>query len=254
MANTTTDQLSIAKDVIEGAIRHGDGPPLLLLHGLEPFDSCTPFIRSLGTHHEVISPTHPGFAQSSRPDSFDSIYDLVHLYLEVIESLPYDNIGVAGFSFGGWIAAELAVKCPQRLPYLILVDSLGFKLGGPESAEIFDIFNARPDEVSRRRWHDPDDFEQTFDDMTDEALIGYAKTANRYACMAGSPTCTPRPSHGGYIESPALLWCCGARTTESSHPPTGGRSRGVSPPPSSRSSKMLAIIPNSNVRVRSLSG
>jgi pimeloyl-ACP methyl ester carboxylesterase len=50
-----------------------------------------------------MAPSHPGFGHSPRPAEFDTVYDRVHLYLALLESLPYDTVTLMGFSFGGWL-------------------------------------------------------------------------------------------------------------------------------------------------------
>ena len=68
---------------------------------------------------------------------------------------PHDKVTLVGFSFGGWLAAEIAVTCCHRIDRLVLVDALGIKLGDRETADILDVFNTSPAEVQRRSWHDP---------------------------------------------------------------------------------------------------
>ena len=80
---------------------------------------------STGSPSSVIAPSAPGFANSPRPKDFDTVYDLVHLYLAVLRALPGDKVTVLGFSFGGWLAAEVAAACTHRIDKLILVDPVG---------------------------------------------------------------------------------------------------------------------------------
>src|ERR1700686_1318853 len=70
-----------------------------------------PFLDALAEHGEIIAPSHPGFGASPRPDDFDTMYDLVHLYLELLDSLS-GKVAMIGFSFGGWITAEVAASGP----------------------------------------------------------------------------------------------------------------------------------------------
>ena len=60
-----------------------------------------------------------------------------------------------GFSFGGWIAAEVAAGGHPKLDRLVLVDPVGIKLGGREERDIVHFFNTNPAELNRRAWHDP---------------------------------------------------------------------------------------------------
>src|SRR5277367_3285872 len=78
---------------------------------------------------------------------FDTVYDRVHLYLAVLDALPGDKVSLIGFSFGGWLAAEVAAACRHRLDKLVLVDPLGIKISDRETPDILDIFNKSPDQV-----------------------------------------------------------------------------------------------------------
>src|SRR5665213_1799620 len=61
--------------------RRGSGRPVLLLHGMQPFDPRAPSLALLAEHGDIIAPSHPGFGQSPRPAGFETIYDLTRLYL-----------------------------------------------------------------------------------------------------------------------------------------------------------------------------
>ena len=134
--------------------RTGSGQPILLVHGINPISPKAPFLGPLAVHGEVIAPSHPGFGNSPRPDDFDTMYDLVHLYREILDTLPGKAVMI-GFSFGGWIAAEVAVGGHPKLDRLVLVDPVGIKLGGREERDIVHFFNTSPAELTRRAWHDP---------------------------------------------------------------------------------------------------
>ena len=172
------------RDIDLEVLRMGKGPPILLLHGLHTVDPQAPYLDRLAAHAEIIAPSHPGFGHSPRPAGFDTVYDLVHLYLDLLETLPHEKVTLLGFSFGGWLAAEIAATCCHRLERLILVDPLGIKLGDRESRDILDLFNAAPAEVQRRTWHDPAKWAQDFNAMSDDAIVVHAR--NRDAlCLYG---------------------------------------------------------------------
>jgi len=128
--------------------------PLLLMHGINNISPEAPFLALLAEHGELIAPSHPGFGHSPRPDDFDTMYDLVRLHLAVLDDIPDEKVTMIGFSFGGWIAAEVAVCRPRKLDRLVLVDPVGIKIGGREERDIVHFFNTSPDELSRRAWHD----------------------------------------------------------------------------------------------------
>jgi pimeloyl-ACP methyl ester carboxylesterase len=165
-----SERLSPAGVELE-VVRRGAGRPLVLLHGFQTVDPRAPFLDLLAARAEVIAPSHPGFGNSPRPAEFETVYDLVHLYLDVLEALPHERVALVGLSFGGWLAAEIAVKCGHRIDRLVLVDALGIKLGDRETPDILDVFNTSPAEVRRRSWHDPARWGPDYDAMSDEALV-----------------------------------------------------------------------------------
>src|SRR6188768_3588358 len=127
-----TDHVSVAGVELE-VLRRGAGNPLLLLHGFQHIDPRQPVVDLLARDAELIAPSHPGFGRSSRPADFGTVYDLVHLYLGFIDTLPQAPLTLIGLSFGGWLAAEIAVKAGRRIDKLILVDALGIKVSDRET-------------------------------------------------------------------------------------------------------------------------
>jgi pimeloyl-ACP methyl ester carboxylesterase len=188
-------------------VRRGAGRPLVLLHGFQTIDREAPFLELLGRHGEVIAPSCPGFGRSPRPKDFDTVYDLVRLYLELLETLPGEKATLIGFSFGGWLAAEVAVACSHCLDKLVLVDPLGIKVSDRETRDILDIFNQSPDEVRQKSWHDPERFAPDFNAMSDEALVIYARNREALCLYAWHPYMyNPQlPRWLGRITVPTLL-------------------------------------------------
>jgi pimeloyl-ACP methyl ester carboxylesterase len=188
-------------------VRRGKGRPILALHGFDTIDPDAPFLDLLGRHREVIAPSSPGFGHSPRPKDFDKVYDLVHLYLAALDALPDDKVALLGFSFGGWLAAEVAAACSHRLDKLVLVDPLGIKISDRETADILDIFNRSPDLVRRASWHDPDRFAPDYNAMSDEALVACARNREALCLYAWHPYMyNPQlPRWLGRITAPTLL-------------------------------------------------
>jgi pimeloyl-ACP methyl ester carboxylesterase len=176
---TGTPTPTVQRHTLHGAelelLRCGGGRPIVLLHGMQHLDPQAPFIKGLARHGEVIGPSHPGFGRSSRPDGFETTDDLVRLYLSFLDQIGAEKVTLVGFSFGGWIAAELATLCSHRLDRLVLVDAFGIKVSDRETPDILDVFNTHPDEVLKRTWCDPARYAPDFDAMTDEELTIHAR-------------------------------------------------------------------------------
>src|SRR3954464_1707243 len=118
----------------------GKGSPVLFLHGCEGFDQRQPFVAPLAAKRRLIAPSHPGFGTSGLPEWLDSVDDIAHVYLELLDVLKLDKVGLIGASVGGWIAAEIATKVPERIGKLVMVGPVGIKVGPPDKLDIPDIF------------------------------------------------------------------------------------------------------------------
>jgi len=168
------DRLTV-RDIDLEVVRRGAGRTIVFLHGFHTLDADARFLELLSRRACVLAPSHPGFGASPRPADFETVYDLVHLYRQLIDELPDDKVALVGASFGGWLAAEIAAACPHRLDRLVLVSALGIKLSDRETPDILDIFNTHPDAVRRLSWHDPARSALDFDALSDAALTRHAR-------------------------------------------------------------------------------
>jgi pimeloyl-ACP methyl ester carboxylesterase len=172
----------------------GAGSPLLFLHGASGVPLDSPLLGLLGEHFRVIAPSHPGFGRSSLPENFDSVGDLAYLYLDLMDALDVSDVVLVGSSFGGWIAAEIAVRSCQRLSRLILVDPIGIKLGGREARDIADIFALPPETLRSLHYYDPPPL-PNYAEMSDDELAAIARNQASFALYIWEP----------YAHNPKLL-------------------------------------------------
>jgi pimeloyl-ACP methyl ester carboxylesterase len=182
-------------EILRAGSDHAD--TILLIHDINPISPNAPFVAALARTRNLIAPSHPGFGASPLPQDFDTMYDLINLYRDVLDNLPEGEIAVAGFGFGGWIAAELAVAGHPRLQHLILVDPVGIKLGGREDRDIAHHFNTNPADLDRMAWHDPAarpkgiyglGWQATIsDEMTDSEMITLARNWDSLCLFAWRP-------------------------------------------------------------------
>ena len=94
----------------------------------------------------LIAPAHPGCAQTDENKDIESVEDVVFHYLEAIDALKLDRFDLVGSCVGGWIAAEFAVRHPEKVRKLVLIGAAGLFV---EGALIGDIFmNAQPEHGS----------------------------------------------------------------------------------------------------------
>ncbi|MFT8246788.1 alpha/beta fold hydrolase [Roseomonas sp. BN140053] len=133
----------------------GQGEPLLFLHSAQGFWPDQPFVRMLCETRRLIAPSHPGFGRSTLPDWIDRVDDIAHIYLELLDHYGLQKLDVVGCSIGGWIAAELATKVPERFRRLVLVGPIGVKTGSPDQLDLPDLFALSREEVAQLMFHDP---------------------------------------------------------------------------------------------------
>lgn len=118
-----------------------DGPPLLYLHGLADVHAAVadwlPAHERLTARHRLLAPAHPGCAASTGLGDVDSLEDLVFHYLDLLDTLGLRHVNVVGNCLGGWIAAELAVRRPDRIWRLVLIDAPGLYVAGAPIADVF---------------------------------------------------------------------------------------------------------------------
>lgn len=185
----TTDLLSSIKinGVRIDAIERGTGAPILFLHPGIGIDPAAPVLDRLASHARLIAPTHPGFGTSELPPGFDSVDDLSYFYLDLLDQLELNNATVVGVSFGGWIAAAMAVKSTARIARLVLANAVGIKVGGRETRDVADIYAMPEKEFNERAYADPTVGARDYKTMADADIRAVARNREATARYAWSP-------------------------------------------------------------------
>jgi pimeloyl-ACP methyl ester carboxylesterase len=103
---------------------HGEGEPILVLHGgLMSMDSYLPLLPALTDGRKVIAVDLQGHGRTTlgtRPITLEgSANDLDAL----LEKIGVPQVDVVGYSFGGGIAFRLAVQHPQRVRRLVIASA-----------------------------------------------------------------------------------------------------------------------------------
>jgi pimeloyl-ACP methyl ester carboxylesterase len=178
--------MSIAGIELE-VFERGQGAPILYLHGGGGIGRDRPFLELLARERRVVAPSHPGFGKSSLPDWLDSVDDIAHVYLELMDRLDLPRADVVGFSIGGWIAAELATKAPERLSRLVLIGPVGVKTGKPDKLDIPDIFAMPRDKLDRLRFHDPAKNAADLASLPEDELHIVARNSETLALLTWEP-------------------------------------------------------------------
>jgi len=168
-------------------IERGEGRPLLFLHPGIGIEADAPVLERLATRARVIVPTHPGFGGSEAPRSFDTVDDLAYFYLDFMQALDLRDVALVGVSFGGWIAAEIAIKSTAQISHLVLANPVGIKVGGREHRDIADIFAMTEDDFIAVAYHDPCAGERDYKAMPEAQVRNAARNREATARYAWSP-------------------------------------------------------------------
>lgn len=165
----------------------GEGPPLLFLHSAQGFAPEHPYVAPLSARHRFIAPSHPGFGKSSLPDWIDAVDDIAYIYLELLDHLNLHQVDLIGCSIGGWIAAELATKAPERVHRLVMVGPVGVKTGPPDRLDIPDIFAIPQSDLEALLFHDPARMRMDPSRLTDEQLAISVRNRETLALLVWEP-------------------------------------------------------------------
>ena len=104
----------------------GQGPPLLLLHGVG--DNALDWrwvMPALARTHQVYAPDLPGSGGSAKPVADYSPAFFTRFVGAFLDALGVDRAAVVGNSLGGLVGLRLALSEPERVTALGLVDSAG---------------------------------------------------------------------------------------------------------------------------------
>lgn len=118
---------------------HGDGPPLVMLHGgVTPSEMFGAPLTEMAKTHRVIAPHARGHGLSkdtSRPWSHDVFADDV---AALLRHLGITKASVMGYSSGGDVALQVAIRHPELVDKLIVI-AAGFRSDGyyPEVLQAF---------------------------------------------------------------------------------------------------------------------
>jgi pimeloyl-ACP methyl ester carboxylesterase len=108
----------------------GSGRPLLLVHGLgsrgEDWANLIPQLINSG--NRVYALDLLGYGDSEQPrDARYSISQQAAMVEGFLDSQHLQQVDMAGWSMGGWIAMQVALQQPQRIRRLVLLDSAGLR-------------------------------------------------------------------------------------------------------------------------------
>jgi pimeloyl-ACP methyl ester carboxylesterase len=98
-------------------------PPLVLLHGASATSAMwIPIIAALsGSYRCYCIDTITDANKSVATEPIRTVTDYVDWLQQILSALDIAQARVAGLSYGGWLAALLALHAPQRVSHLVLL-------------------------------------------------------------------------------------------------------------------------------------
>jgi pimeloyl-ACP methyl ester carboxylesterase len=107
---------------------HGHGRPVILIHGIPTSSHLwRGVIPSLARDHRVIAPDLLNYGRSDKPETADvSIAAQAEMIARLMDALGVRRADVVAHDIGGGVAQILAVRYPEKVDRLVLIDSVSF--------------------------------------------------------------------------------------------------------------------------------
>ena len=157
----------------------GEGEPFVYLHSaLGESMMWLPFFQSFAKKFRVLVPTHPGFGRSGGFEQIADIDDMAFHYIEMFDALGLEQVHLGGVSLGGWIAAEIAVRWPERVKKLWIADAPGLWVEDVPLGDLFRVMQNR-DLLRELLFHDSKGAmaSMVIKDQPDDQMMLYAYQA-----------------------------------------------------------------------------
>ncbi len=104
---------------------HGQGEPLLLIHGLGSSSQDWEMqLSEFSNHFQVITIDLRGHGRSSKPPGPYSIPLFAEDTIRLIRALDLTSVHIVGISLGGMVAFQLVLDCPEVVRSLVIVNSV----------------------------------------------------------------------------------------------------------------------------------
>ncbi|MBM3926046.1 MAG: alpha/beta fold hydrolase [SAR202 cluster bacterium] len=106
--------------------RLGQGPPVVLIHGLgESSLVWCSNMEELASNHTVIALDLPGHGASDNPQWRYSLDESQEFLIDFMDSLHLHQPSLIGNSMGGLVSLSLGLDRPERIDKLVLANSAG---------------------------------------------------------------------------------------------------------------------------------
>lgn len=182
----TNKSVALYQDLSLTLTEAGSGRPCLVLHGGGGPATVAGLASHLAGTVHAVTPVHPGWDGTHRPDWLTGIDDLALVYLDLLHDRGLRDVLLVGSSIGGWIAAEMAVRdTGGAVTGLVLIDPVGVHV---EAEPIRDFFALDPRGVAEYAWHDSVRFHRDPAQLTADQLAVQRDNTATLRVLAGEPS------------------------------------------------------------------
>ena len=123
-------------------------PTVILLHGLGATAESWQFnIVPLSQNFHVIVPDQVGFGKSDKPFLKYRAGTFVDFLDKFMSELKIEKASLVGNSMGGWVTGLFAIKYPNKVEKIVLVDAAGLTPKVVNYDQIYQLNNSTRDEV-----------------------------------------------------------------------------------------------------------
>ena len=220
---------------------HGDGPPLVLLHGgVDPSQTFGAPLAAMAKTHKVIAIHLRGHGFSTDSDAPWSTEAMADDVAAVLQQLGIGKARFMGYSLGAAVSLQVAIRHPELVEKLVSV-SVAFSTDGdyPEGRQAFAQMPAMAAEIGKQIAASP--LAQLYPDVDWETMMRKTGEMNQpdHDWTEGIKT----------IKAPMLLVFADADSIRPEHmiefwKLLGGGQRDAGFDGSQRPASQLAIIPN----------
>lgn len=120
---------ALNNDINLAYIDEGSGDQtILFIHGLGSYlPAWKKNVETLKGRYRCIAVDLPGYGQSSKKPHSGMMEFYADVMAELIDKLALKNVVIAGHSMGGQIGMTMALKYPDKVQKLVLIDPAGFE-------------------------------------------------------------------------------------------------------------------------------
>ena len=123
---------------------HGEGAPLVLLHGgVTPSEMFGVPLAEMSKRHRVIAIHLRGHGLSSDADAPWSCELMADDVAALLDQIGVSKADVMGYSLGGGVALQLTIRHPEKVNRLVAI-SIAFRAEGGDYPEVREAFKHMP--------------------------------------------------------------------------------------------------------------